>query len=352
MLDVRQVAERVERELQRLAAQQLQARLGRRAALDRAVRAEAVERVEHARAVDDADRAGRRRAARRRASSWPRRRPSTSCWPSACLYSAPTCLAISAAPPASARVRRLPLRPVRRQALVAPRAAAACDHDRDDERRGDEHAGERADQEAEAVAELRRRRARACCAGSAPASAAARAAARSGSACRPASSGGRPARAGGSDHGPCGLVQDVDLGLDEPGLVEHVGHIVAVQLACGDQAARRCSSVRVLVERIVLLGDHERLAEQAGDELALARRRSARRRTRCRPCRRAVHELHAELLEALHDLLLGLLALLLVGDPVGEVDRRRAPCRAAPTICAARAVTMPMSPPTPVVVWP
>ncbi len=64
-VDVRAVAERVERELERLAPEQQVALLGRRAAGDRAVRPEPVERVHHALAVEQLDVAAGRRGAHR-----------------------------------------------------------------------------------------------------------------------------------------------------------------------------------------------------------------------------------------------------------------------------------------------
>ena len=70
------------------------------------------------------------------------------------------------------------------------------------------------------------------------ASAAARAAARSGrrrAAC-PSASGGRPGRAEGSDHGPCVLVQDVDLGLAQAASSSRSVTSSPYISACGDQA--------------------------------------------------------------------------------------------------------------------
>ena len=110
-----------------------------------------------------------------------------------------------------------------------------------------------------------------------------RARSRSASAAR----GGRRGRAAGSDRRPCRpRPARRSRACSSRASVEQRDHVVAVQLAGRDQPVGDVvGALAVVPDRVV--GDHERLAEQAGDQLALDAVAQRRRRTGCCPsCRR------------------------------------------------------------------
>ena len=99
---------------------------------------------------------------------------------------------------------------------------------------------------------------------------------------------GPRARAAGSDHGPCVLVQQVDLGLLEARVLQQLDDLVAVELAGGDEPRRRrsrcprgCGGSCCRRSR--------RPARSARPPSSACRRRRARRRRRRRSscCRRS-----------------------------------------------------------------
>ena len=107
---------------------------------------------------------------------------------------------------------------------------------------------------------------------------------------------GRRGREAGSDRRPCRLVEDVDLGLAQPGAVEQRRHVVAVELALARSARRRSRSVALAV-LARSCGRRRRTPGRAAPRPAGAwRGRSSVARTGCSssPPPRAVHDLVAD----------------------------------------------------------